>query len=394
VGGGLAATFARMDRNPTEHERATTSRVHDAAVLAATRELLWIEGPDDARAAAVGLVEALGGVVIPADQPDPDALPVDVSFGQGVPLVPSAPSVSVARMLLSRYLPGFLRDAHRAVELSSRARRLAEEAEIDPLTGLATRRVLGRFLGRLGPDDVVVLIDLDDFKALNDARGHVEGDRVLSAFGRTITETVRARDLGSRYGGEEFVVVLVDPDEPSDAEAYLARLRDVWERSRPHPVTFSAGLATALGDRSRTLQAADEAMYEAKGAGGDRWLWAGDPASGHAPRRSIRRPGAGHADGFVAHSQLTVPEGGREELTASFEDRLGLVDGWPGFRRLEVWADRGDPTAFVLVSWWDSEDAFRAYMGSEDHRRSHARVPQGELRPRPDTFRRYEVICG
>jgi diguanylate cyclase (GGDEF)-like protein len=382
-----------MERNPTEHAATPASETHAETVLAATRDLLWIESAADAQVVAVRLVEALGGVVVPADQVESDALPVDVSFGEGVPLVPSAPPVSVARMLLARHLPGFLRDAHRAVELASRTRRLAEEAEIDPLTGLATRRVLGRFLGRLGRDEVVVLLDLDGFKALNDTHGHVEGDRVLTAFGQAITETVRARDLGSRYGGEEFVVVLAGLDEPADAEAYLARLRTAWQRSRPHPVTFSAGLSRALDDPSRTLRAADEAMYAAKRDGGDRWVWAAPPSDGPAPAGGPDAAEAVAGAGFVAHSRLTVPEGGRDDLIASFEERVGLVDAWPGFRRLEVWEDRADPTAFVLVTWWDSEEEFRSYMGSDDHRRSHARIPEGELRPRPDSFRRFEVIC-
>jgi diguanylate cyclase (GGDEF)-like protein len=361
-------------------------------VLAATRQLLWITSPADAQAVAVRLVEALGGVVVPADQTETEALPVDVSFGHGVPLVPAAPSMSIPHMLLSRHLPGFLRDAHRAVELTSRTRRLAQDAEIDPLTGLATRRVLGRALGRLGGDDVVVMLDLDDFKGLNDALGHTEGDRVLRVFGHAVTETLRARDLAGRYGGEEFAIVLKGDDGPPDAEACLRRLRATWERTRPHPVTFSAGVAAAREDGPLTLQAADEAMYEAKRAGRDGWAWAtdGPAATAGAPRARATAP---DGTGFVAHSLLTVPQGGRAALVASFRERLGRVESWPGFRGLEVWADRTDPTSFVMVSWWDGEEAFRSYMASEDHRVSHARIPGGELRPRPATFRRYEIVA-
>jgi heme-degrading monooxygenase HmoA len=96
---------------------------------------------------------------------------------------------------------------------------------------------------------------------------------------------------------------------------------------------------------------------------------------------------------FVAVSDLSVPEAGRAALVAAFRERLGAVDGRPGFQRLEVWEDPTDPTALVMVSWWDSEAAFSSYMRSDDHRRSHARIPDGPHRARPRRFRRYQVIA-
>jgi heme oxygenase (mycobilin-producing) len=104
-----------------------------------------------------------------------------------------------------------------------------------------------------------------------------------------------------------------------------------------------------------------------------------DPAAAAAP--------------FVAVSDLMVPEAGRAAVVAAFGHRLGAVDSWPGFQGLQVWADRSDPTALVMVSWWDSQEAFAAYMGSADHRRSHERIPTGANRPRPKGFRRYQVIA-
>lgn len=377
-----------------------------AAVLTATRELLWGETPSDIAATVLRLVERLGGTVVAAQDADDDALPVDISFGQGEPTLPRAPVASVAHLRLTRHIPAFVRTAHRALELVGRTERLVQEAEIDPLTGLPTRRRVGRALGRLQPGDVVVMLDLDGFKQLNDTLGHQEGDRVLRVLGRVINDTVRARDHAGRYGGEEFVIVLPAAGESEDAEAFVTRLHRAWESDRPHPVTFSAGIAIAGDDPSTALSAADAAMYDAKRAGGDHWMWAGSaapPASdtGDPDSEPVSRvgeaasPGAADASGavFVASSHLRVPDAGREDLVAAFEDRLGEVDDWPGFRRLEVWADRRDPTAFVMVSWWDDEDAFRAYMASASHRRSHGRIVTGELRPRPDTFLRYEVVA-
>jgi heme-degrading monooxygenase HmoA len=96
---------------------------------------------------------------------------------------------------------------------------------------------------------------------------------------------------------------------------------------------------------------------------------------------------------FVAVSDLVVPQAGREALQAAFSDRLRAVDRWPGFRGLQVWADTADVCALTMVSWWDSQDCFAAYMRSEDHRQSHQRIPQGEHRPRARRFRRFEVIA-
>ena len=238
-----------------------------SAVLDATRALLWIESPTAVAEIARDLVEVLGGRVIPAADPTEDGLPVDVSFSVGQPLVPAAPPAGVARMLLERYLPPFVRDAQRALELLDRPSRLAQDASVDALTGLANRRTLGRALGRLRPEDTVVMIDLDHFKAINDSFGHREGDKVLRLFGRTLAATVRAADQVGRYGGEEFVVIL----PAAGAERFLARLRIEWMRTRPYPVTFSAGVAAAEPDPRKALHAADRALYRAKQSGRNRW---------------------------------------------------------------------------------------------------------------------------
>ena len=96
---------------------------------------------------------------------------------------------------------------------------------------------------------------------------------------------------------------------------------------------------------------------------------------------------------FVAVSELSVPPEGRAALEDAFAHRLGAVEAWPGFQGLEVWSDSADPTKYVMVSWWDSHSDFRAYMASEDHACSHARIPSGPDRARPRSFRRYQVVA-
>jgi len=241
------------------------------AVLEATRSLLWVQSSRDARRAAVDLVRALGADLVAAGSSDPDVVPVDVSFGEGDPLLPIAPAQSPARALLDRYLNLFVLDARRVLELAGRAERLAESASTDALTGLLNRRMLDRALGRLHRGEAVIIVDLDHFKQVNDDHGHAAGDEVLRSFGAVLLENLRGRDLVGRYGGEEFVLVV---GASSDPETLLERLRERWEANRPLEVTFSAGIAPFTGDADVTLRLADDALYRAREAGRDRWRWA------------------------------------------------------------------------------------------------------------------------
>jgi heme-degrading monooxygenase HmoA len=96
---------------------------------------------------------------------------------------------------------------------------------------------------------------------------------------------------------------------------------------------------------------------------------------------------------YVVASHLSIAPGGTATLEEAFRQRLGEVEDAPGFQRLEVWRDTQDEAAYVMVSWWDSETDFRAYLGSPAHRRSHARIPRDPHAPRPTALHRYEVIA-
>jgi diguanylate cyclase (GGDEF)-like protein len=132
---------------------------------------------------------------------------------------------------------------------------------------------LSRF-ERYGTLVSVMMIDIDDFKKINDTFGHAEGDGVLAVLGKVIVREIRDTDICCRYGGEEFTVIM-----PStgirDALALAERLREKVEQSRPldKPVTISIGVAscdTSLNSAQLLVNRADEALYLAKRNGKNR----------------------------------------------------------------------------------------------------------------------------
>jgi diguanylate cyclase (GGDEF)-like protein len=150
---------------------------------------------------------------------------------------------------------------------------LEEIARTDGLTGVmnraAWRKQLERELDRsqrTGDSLSVLMLDLDNFKTLNDTNGHAAGDRMLKACSSAWVDAIRAVDELGRLGGDEFAVVLPDCD--------LDGARIVAERvhvSTPATVTLSMGLAKWDGDESGSafLHRADEALYRAKRQGRD-----------------------------------------------------------------------------------------------------------------------------
>jgi diguanylate cyclase (GGDEF)-like protein len=155
---------------------------------------------------------------------------------------------------------------------------LRHEASRDDKTGLlrwepwrARARLLTDDLCRSGRSWAVVMLDLDHFASFNEVHGHLAADDVLVQVAQAIENNVRAGDLVSRFGGEEFAVLLVDATE-KDARAIAQRLLlAIADTSRP-PITASVGVAsvsdrTDHGQLPHALIAADRALYDAKNAG-------------------------------------------------------------------------------------------------------------------------------
>lgn len=157
---------------------------------------------------------------------------------------------------------------------------LRDLAMKDPLTGLLNRRgffdlgeaALARARRHSVPW-VLMMLDLDHFKRVNDNHGHEVGDRALALFARLMAENQRAGDLAGRIGGEEFGVLLSHAN-PAAAIAFDERLRErlltTSKAELGFELNFSAGLVQALADPENlqsVLQRADTALYRAKGAG-------------------------------------------------------------------------------------------------------------------------------
>jgi two-component system cell cycle response regulator len=161
--------------------------------------------------------------------------------------------------------------------------RFQELARTDALTGCYNRRALferlEREVDRVKRYDqglALLLVDLDNFKDVNDARGHLAGDSVLRQVGDLLRREARSVDVVARYGGDEFVVVLPETTQEG-AVIFAERLRakigdyDFAETGAPLYVTVSVGVAAASVERPDTAEGliarADAAMYEAKGGG-------------------------------------------------------------------------------------------------------------------------------
>jgi diguanylate cyclase (GGDEF)-like protein len=151
---------------------------------------------------------------------------------------------------------------------------MARAAETDAVTEVANRRAFDRVVESLGVsgDDhglAVLLVDIDDFKLVNDSRGHAEGDKVLRAVAGVLAGEVRGGDLVARLGGDEFGVLL--PGAGASAANLVAhRMVEMICALEDGPVTVSIGVASgSTFDALNTWHAADSAMYFAKRAGGN-----------------------------------------------------------------------------------------------------------------------------
>ena len=197
----------------------------------------------------------------------------DGEEGVELPVVTSSDEIGI----LARSFAEMVHSLKRSNEV------LEQLAITDGLTKIHNHRFFQDQLGkevsrseRTGSPLALVLVDLDDFKALNDRHGHSVGDSVLEQIAALLVGETRDQDLVARYGGEEFVVLAPDTDR-AGALALAEKLRLTISATRfvvapaPEPLflTVSVGVAVYHGDRDAFFHEADRALYSAKGSGKD-----------------------------------------------------------------------------------------------------------------------------
>lgn len=187
-------------------------------------------------------------------------------------------------------MAGELRRSHEEIKLASRAmqqqnRQLEKLSITDSLTGLYNRNKLNEILAeqlerfrRNRRPFALLLLDIDHFKALNDAHGHLAGDQVLAGVARTLSESIRSVDYAARYGGEEFLIVL--PETTTSTARELAERICTKVRNTPYtyrdkalPITLSigvAGIRNSDDSADMIIARADRMLYEAKDSGRNR----------------------------------------------------------------------------------------------------------------------------
>jgi diguanylate cyclase (GGDEF)-like protein len=235
--------------------------------------------------------------------------------------------------------------------LSRLKEELQHKAYHDALTGLANRAFFAQSVAqRLESADasgmvpVVLFLDLDDFKIVNDTLGHAAGDALLAAVGERIQATLRAGDLAARIGGDEFAVLLWDTPDLPVARRVAERLIGAFDTGSPSDgvvvnAHVSIGVATGRpgsGSADELLRNADVAMYSAKARGKNRVAFfepemATAVVARHTLTASLQRAVA--AEEFVLHYQPIVDlttghMTGLESLVRWEHPTRGII--WPG----------------------------------------------------------------
>ena len=281
----------RLSELDAERTRLRDATMRFGEALAATHdpeELLRVivETAVEATGAEGGYLESTEGFDLAAGNVDFEGerirLPVSAERETFGTLVLVGPRFGREQRETATWLVG-----HAAIALANvrKHKTVEQQALVDPLTGLANRRLAEGALetelaraGRFEEPLALLMADLDDFKQINDRWGHPFGDEVLREFAVALAESIREIDLASRWGGEEFAIMLPET-EPEGAVHLAERIRaNLRGRSLRAPdgeivritASFGAAAYPEAPSKDELVSAADAALYEAKRAGKDR----------------------------------------------------------------------------------------------------------------------------
>lgn len=243
----------------------------------------WELGPDTAPELEEGAARALstGEITRKADGSLGFIPLISAAGPQGLVVVTSSGAGGVTE-LLDSFTSGLARtfatQTTVAFERVRATQSLVDASFRDPLTGVGNRRRADAALQLVDSGDAVAIVDLDNFKDVNDRWGHPVGDQVLTRLATLLQDSVREGDVVARYGGEEFMVVLKGVGEKS--KPALERISEEWQAIRLG-TTFSAGVAVNRSGESAsaTVARADQALYRAKEGGRNLVILAPDPDS-------------------------------------------------------------------------------------------------------------------
>lgn len=304
----LARLLSTRMRRATATDTAVVSRWDDNSTLL---RVIWREGSNDAEAtmdvadspARREVLYEGKPLIIRADdgaQAGPEARQLRQNGGGTLillPLVAGRRTIGLVELVsagMSRTLDAAEMHACEAMaslaatglEKARLMQQLRNAADMDLVTGVHNHRYLQERLrqevarsARSHSPFAVLMLDLDDFKPVNDRHGHANGDRVLHNVGMTIKAHVRESDIVARYGGDEFIVLM--PDTPADFAEAVANRVVAGIVHRSHEMSDGSGVAVGASgglavypDNGRTsaqlLTAADTGMYNAKRGGGRR----------------------------------------------------------------------------------------------------------------------------
>ncbi len=331
-----------------------------------------------------------------------------------VPRVRNALLVKANHDYLKRY----------AKELESQTRQLEAQiaqARTDALTGLANRRALDEELQRrfcecqrIGSPLSVMLLDVDHFKVFNDAHGHRAGDEALRVMAGVLRGAMRQMDVVTRYGGEEFLVIL--PGTAVDCATLVAERtrRDISNTvfrydGKDLSLTVSIGVAQLTPNEhpTRMLERVDQAMYASKGAGRNRTYWHDGRAvhpvlEDSTVNTSSLRSRITESDeaGMLPSPSLPLAPASRETVARSSSespDTMGVQCNrtaflWHVRQRIAEWKRGGAPFCVLLAQVEQDEHTVETQEAGDDVLRRSGRILNAVIREM-DLIGRYDHAC-